>query len=590
MHAAAFTAGSACQPTTYEGSAEDLSIGRLSFGGFSRSTFVTERKGSAVDLLDSYRIMEELGAGATSTVYRAVNKRTGEEVAVKMICKVHVKDAQMLKNEIQIHKATDHPNVLRLLEVFEDDRKLYLVTELCRGGDLGRHLGASCDEYSAVVMPEADALQLIQQVVNSVLYLHSRGIVHRDLKPSNFLCASSGSGSEAPTRIIKLADFGVSAYCSDKHRLTRKVGTEGFMAPEIIRHQPYNEKADIFSIGCILHMMLTGHPPKEKGCGHYISSKMRLRFVSEEMQELVSWLLQPRPEDRPSASEVYQLPLLRRQREQGWVHSARLDAQLLDNMYAYSSFPLLKKAALVAMVSRAESDANFSSCIEKFMSLDRQDSSDVTVTDLYKALRAELVEDMGDKARQLLGLPSRGPGQSASGRAATRWPCRWRRPTSPPAAPAGAEREAAGRGLQRFQTELRKVAEDLVHKIDASATRSISYCEWLAATADASWYTNAERIQATFRLFDTDGDGVISQSDLKKAIPDVFQKVDVREVLLESEHCPEQQGLGIREKDFILLLQTHRPSKYTLKRIRAGFEDPLLPAHAQGLGVAPAGP
>jgi len=133
-------------------------------------------------------------------------------------------------------------------------------------------------------------------------------------------------------------------------------------------------------------------------------------------------------------------------------------------------------------------------------------------------------------------------------------------------------------GRELFRKELYLIAEDLVHKIDVGDDKEISYSEWLAATADASWYTDRQRIEATFKLLDCDGDGVISKEDLQRVIPNVFNKVDVLDVLLESQHRLARGSSGMNEKDFVILLQTHKPSNYTLKRIRAGFEDPLLPS------------
>lgn len=549
--------------TSYEGSGGDESqwLRQLSEcqSGFSRSTFVKERA-CANELKAKYILGEELGSGATATVYRAVNRRTGHEVAVKVICKVHVQDPQMLQSEIQIHKATDHPNILRLLETFEDECKHYLVSELCAGGDLWRHLATCADDYSsysALPMPEEDALHIFQQVVKSVAYLHSRGIVHRDLKPGNFLIQTPLSAQkEGRRQIIKLADFGVSACCRDKRRLTRRVGTDGFMAPEILQNQPYNEKADIFSIGCILHMLLTGHPPKPKQDGTYAVSKIRLQFVSAQGRELVHRLLQPLPDNRPSAAELSQMPLLQRSKDRVAEH-AGVDAQLLDQMYAYSSFPLLKKAALVAMVSHADSDEDFGPRIEKFSSLDRHNTSGIDAEDMHKSLSEELLGDMRHLARQALARDHAMAGPRPVAR-------RRRQQTS-------------RKATEHFRQELRADVEQLIHKIDASGTGQISYSEWLAATAPPSWYTDPTRISAAFRLFDSDGDGMISENDLKKVIPDVFKKLTVDAVLQESQLSAKETS-WISEEHFSLLLRTQNASCFTLRRIANGVEDPLATA------------
>ncbi|CAK0883161.1 unnamed protein product, partial [Prorocentrum cordatum] len=577
--------------TTYEGSQEDMKrLQELTCGvagGFGRAMFIKECRSQAT-LQKKYRMEEELGRGATAIVYRAVTERTGQDVAVKVINKEHVANAQMLTNEIAIHKATDHPNVLRLLETFEDDCRLYLVSELCEGGDLWKFLAAYSDEFSSG-LPEEDALVVFQQVVNVVVYLHSRGIVHRDLKPGNFLIPSASSGLDGFKRdgramIVKLTDFGVSAYggaenCSGKHKLTRRVGTEGFMAPEILKCQPYNEKADVFSMGCILHMLLTGHPPKQKEDGTYVFSKIRLRFMSEGVRELLHLMTATRPEDRPSAREVFQMPVLQSMRTGRMATSARLDSTLLDRMYAYSSFPLLKKAAIVAMVTRTENldDRDFSPVIQKFMSLLQHEATGIVVDDVYDALCTELLGNMRDMVRDTLRRQA-ASGAGMAGPSCRAAPLSRRRRARTKEARAGAQLAADGGCCPltaRFCSELRADVKDLLEKIDVSGSGCISYSEWLAATIDPAWYTDGERIRSAFRLFDTDGDGLLNAEDLKRIIPDVFEKLAAEEVLEESQLSAKQKS-WISPEHWQLLLQTDTPSKFRLKRIAKGLEDPLV--------------
>eukprot|EP00435_Cladocopium_sp_Y103_P031265 s200_g7.t2 len=519
--------------TTYEGQAEDVSswIQKMnSCVGFLRSTFELDAK---------YETGEELGSGATATVYRAKNKRTGQDVALKAMCKDRIQDEQMLRNEISIHKATDHPNILRLLEIFEDEKNLFLVTELCGAGDLGRLLIAGQDEFSSTMVSEEEAFEILKQILNSIVYLHSRGIVHRDLKPGNFLCCAPDS----------------------KHRLTRKCGTDGFMAPEIIRNQPYDQKADIFSVGCILHWLLTGHAPKAKEDGSYVMSKIRLNFVSDEARDLVQQLTRPEPQERPSAEEVLRLPILQGSAERLRKRSKSMDAQLLDQMHAYGNFPLLKKAALVAMVSRAESDEDFAPSIERFMSLDRNMTSSIDVEDLYKALSEEMLQDMQTLVQKLVAKGNNGNSKKNGHRQRS-------------SAAKSMSRHMLSSMMDRFRQDLKDDVQRLVNKVDATGTGHISYSEWLAATADPAWYTDPFHINATFRLFDIDGDGMISEDDLKSVIPDVFKKLTVTAVLQESQLSAKQTS-WISQECFSLLLKTQNASVFTLQRICDGLEDPV---------------
>jgi serine/threonine protein kinase len=567
--------------TTYEGLVDTSSdhLRHLSAGssGFSRATFVAGQRITC--LQEQYLLGAVLGRGATSTVYRAVSVRTRQIVAVKAIQKRFVGDTEMFLNEIQIHKAADHPNILRLLETFEDDKMLYLVTELCEHGDLSRYLEFDVDnpDEGGALMPERDALLLFQQVVASIRYLHQRGIVHRDLKPGNFLCSgltapSAVAGWDNPdiefkSIILKLADFGVSASCgSEKHMLTKKVGTDGFMAPEVIRSQPYNEKSDIFSIGCILHMLLTGSPPKWQGSSYELDSS-RLETVSAEVRHLVDSLLQARPEDRPSAEELSLAPLLNQPRHQLQQTSSRLDTQFLDRIYAYSSFPLLKRAAIVAMVSRAESDADFVPSIEKFMSIGRRRNmnSGINIEDIYESLVEEVSSERQCLVRQALqresGIP-RTPRRQIIGLRGDR-----RKRTA-----------ANALATQRFQQDLRRDLEQLIFNIDAAG--ALSYSEWLAATVEPSWYMDPNRIAAIFGLFDQDQDGWISIGDLKGALPDVFHRLSVDDVLQESQ-LSARQSSWISKENFSRLIRTQNHSLFTLKRVAECIrDDPLLPVQS----------
>lgn len=527
--------------TTYEGihygDREHLdSLRKLSHNslGVSRASFVANdcRRG----LEDHYMLGSVLGRGATATVYQSLSYQTCQKVAVKAIQKKFMRSERLWQNEIQIHRAVDHPNILRLLDTFEDDNMVYLVTELCQGGDLSDYLDNQEEDDGTLLLSEDAILQLFQQMVCSVHYLHQRGIVHRDIKPGNFLCntsggaSASGAGAKRPT--VKLADFGIAAYCGDmKHLLTKTVGSDGYIAPEVMQRQPYSEKADIFSLGCILHKMLTGSPPEVLD-GAHIVDETRLQAASEDLRSLVKSLTERRPEKRPSAEDLMELPLLRHSQSQLNEATVPLGDQLLDRMHEYSSFPLLKRAALIAMVSQTASDVDFSALTAKFISMSssRRDlwncarRPGITSEDIYATLLQEQI--MFKPLQPLSGL---------SGCRLHNTTCRIRN---------------ASQSLC-CRKELHRDVQGFVSKIDVSGT--IGYSEWLAATLDSSWYTDPKKITAAFKLFDQDGDGFVSEDDLKRVLPDVFERLPIDVVMKGTDITMWQSG-GMTETDFSMLV------------------------------------
>ena len=139
-------------------------------------------------------------------------------------------------------KKLDHPNILRLYEIFQDDKKYYLVTELCTGGELFEEL-LKQGKFS-----EAEAALIINQVLEAVSYCHANNIVHRDIKPENILI-------EGRSKNIKIVEFGASQKFEDGTKMKSTYGTLHFIAPEVMMFE-YDEKCDIWSVGVCLYILL----------------------------------------------------------------------------------------------------------------------------------------------------------------------------------------------------------------------------------------------------------------------------------------------------------------------------------------------
>lgn len=174
-----------------------------------------------------------------------------------------------LRNEVQIMRTLRHATVIKLQEVFEDSIHVRLVYELY-------------GPFPTDSLPEEKALALLHKLLGGVDYIHKQGIVHRDLKPHNVLLDKNGDPI--------ITDFGLAEHCKDG-ALTQRCGTPGFMAPEILMGKPYNEKVDIYSLGIIFYILLTGKEPFSNQEYHQLikanhDSKIDLSIVKAKEETL----------------------------------------------------------------------------------------------------------------------------------------------------------------------------------------------------------------------------------------------------------------------------------------------------------------
>ncbi|XP_029167612.1 calcium/calmodulin-dependent protein kinase type 1-like isoform X2 [Nylanderia fulva] len=200
---------------------------------------------------DKYVLKDLLGTGAFSEVRLAESKeKPGQMFAVKIIDKKALKGKEdSLENEIKVLRRLTHPNIVQLLETFEDKHKVYLVMELVTGGELFDRI-VEKGSYT-----EKDASGLIRQVLEAVDYMHEQGVVHRDLKPENLLYYSADEDSK-----IMISDFGLSKM-EDSGIMATACGTPGYVAPEVLAQKPYGKAVDVWSIGVISYILLCGYPP-----------------------------------------------------------------------------------------------------------------------------------------------------------------------------------------------------------------------------------------------------------------------------------------------------------------------------------------
>eukprot|EP01063_Lacrimia_lanifica_P027541 TRINITY_DN387_c1_g1_i1.p1 TRINITY_DN387_c1_g1~~TRINITY_DN387_c1_g1_i1.p1 ORF type:complete len:659 (+),score=217.24 TRINITY_DN387_c1_g1_i1:75-2051(+) len=270
---------------------------------------------------EEYSIGRQLGKGTFATVYHAKRRKNrAEEAAVKIIDKQKLamdpdsQETARLLEEVHLLQRIDHPNVVKIHGVFDDAKALCIVLEYVRAGDLFDYTVNS--KFS-----EDEARLLFLQLLEALLYLHSQRVVHRDLKPANVLVDAPAAFALPPTppgqsgygkaqlpveRVeLKLTDFGIAKWTGERQTMQTFCGTPIFIAPEVQARRSYNQKVDMWSVGVILYVLITGVLPKNPHTGVAFPAK-HWDGVSNAAKGIVAALLCVDPARRLSLYETCQ--------------------------------------------------------------------------------------------------------------------------------------------------------------------------------------------------------------------------------------------------------------------------------------------
>jgi tRNA A-37 threonylcarbamoyl transferase component Bud32 len=224
-----------------------------------RSSSLAKDKSQRVKTMDvgaRYEIeYKQLGAGHYGVVRKCHRRDTKQAFAIKSIKKSRVSKVETLLREIDILRAVDHPSIIKLYEVYSDDRYIHLITELCTGGELFDRI-IKKTETEEGRYSERDAAKVMKRILEGIEYCHNvHNICHRDLKPENFLFLTPNGDDD-----IKIIDFGLSRFEEANTAMTTRVGTPYYIAPEVLgRH--YDKACDLWSLGVITYILLSGYPP-----------------------------------------------------------------------------------------------------------------------------------------------------------------------------------------------------------------------------------------------------------------------------------------------------------------------------------------
>ncbi|XP_051141702.1 calcium-dependent protein kinase 17-like [Andrographis paniculata] len=447
---------------------------RPSAAGNSKSTPIGPVLGRPMeDLRATYTIGKELGRGQFGVTYLCTHKQSGEQYACKTIAKrklVHDEDIDDVQREVQImHHLTGQPNIVELKGAYEDKHSIHLVMELCAGGELFDRIIAK-GHYT-----ERAAASLLRTIVEIVHTCHSMGVIHRDLKPENFLLLNKDENSP-----LKATDFGLSVFYKEGEVFKDIVGSAYYIAPEVLRRR-YGPEVDIWSIGVMLYILLSGVPPfwaeTENGIfnailrGHVDFASDPWPSISHGAKDLIKKMLNADPKQRMTAFEVLNHPWIK---EDGEAPDTPIDNAVLNRLKQFKAMNQFKKVAL-RVIAGCLSEEEIMGLKEMFKGMDTDSSGTITLEELKQGL--------------------------------------------------------AKKGTKISEYEV----QQLMEAADADGNGTIDYEEFITATMHMNRMDREEHLYTAFQYFDKDNSGYITVEELEQALREfgMDNGRDIKEIITE---------------------------------------------------------
>ncbi|XP_022753703.1 calcium-dependent protein kinase 17-like [Durio zibethinus] len=455
------------------------------------------------DVKSTYNIGKELGRGQFGVTHLCTNKSTGEQFACKTIAKrklVNKEDIEDVRREVQImHHLTGQPNIVELKGAYEDKHSVHLVMELCAGGELFDRIIAK-GHYT-----ERAAASLLRIIVQIVHTCHSMGVIHRDLKPENFLLLNKEENSP-----LKATDFGLSVFYKPGDVFKDIVGSAYYIAPEVLKRK-YGPEADIWSIGVMLYILLSGVPPfwaeSEHGIfnsilrGHIDFTTDPWPSISPQAKDLVRKMLNSDPKQRLTAIQVLSHPWIK---EDGEAPDTPLDNAVLSRLKQFKAMNKFKKVAL-RVIAGCLSEEEIMGLKEMFRGMDTDNSGTITLEELKQGL--------------------------------------------------------AKQGTKLSEYEVKQLME----AADADGNGTIDYDEFITATMHMNRMDREEHLYHAFQHFDKDNSGYITTEELEQALREygMHDGRDIKEIL--SEVDSDNDG-RINYDEFVAMMRKGNPEANPKKR------------------------
>uniref|UniRef100_A0A2K5ZEA7 non-specific serine/threonine protein kinase n=1 Tax=Mandrillus leucophaeus TaxID=9568 RepID=A0A2K5ZEA7_MANLE len=259
--------------------------------------------------MDKYDVIKAIGKGAFGKAYLAKGKSDSKHCVIKEINfeKMPIQEKEASKKEVILLAKMKHPNIVAFFNSFQENSRLFIVMEYCDGGDLMKRI----NRQRGVLFSEDQILGWFVQISLGLKHIHDRKILHRDIKAQNIFLSKNGM-------VAKLGDFGIARVLNNSMELARTcIGTPYYLSPEICQNKPYNNKTDIWSLGCVLYELCTlKHPFEGNNLQQLVLKICQAHFApisprfSRELHSLISQLFQVSPRDRPSINSILKRPFL----------------------------------------------------------------------------------------------------------------------------------------------------------------------------------------------------------------------------------------------------------------------------------------
>ena len=348
---------------------------------FDKSTFVCYK---TTKINEEYLLGETLGQGAFGTVRKAVHKVTGQERAIKIL-KKRQQDERKLFLEVNILSKLTHPNIMEIYEFFEDKANFYIVSELCKGGELfDKITEKGC-------FKEAEACPIMLQLVSAICYSHSNNIVHRDLKPENIMLENINENN----LIIKLIDWGGARYFSKNKKMSTIKGTPYYIAPEVIK-EVYDEKCDIWSLGVIFYVLLCGYPPfngdtdieimQNVQRGKFVFPEEEWGVISNEAKDLIKKMLTYEPSKRISAKQVLLHPWFSHYEEK-IKQDKQVARSAFENMKRFKRNKKFEHATIGFIINQLVSKEDRADLLKQFLQWDKNKDGVLNKEEIIESYR-----------------------------------------------------------------------------------------------------------------------------------------------------------------------------------------------------------